>query len=101
MIEIDKDNFEEEVINAGGPVILDFWGPGCRPCLALMPKVEELAADNEGRIKFGKVNSSENRRLCINLKVMSLPTFLAFRDGKEIGRITGQSLTIEDVRALL
>ena len=99
MIKIDKDNFEEEVINAGGTVILDFWGPSCRPCLALMPKVEELAAAYEGRIKFGEVNCAENRRLCISLKVMSLPTFLVFTDGKETGRITGQALTIEDIRA--
>lgn len=99
LIQIDKDNFEEEVINASETVILDFWGPSCMPCIALMPKVEELAVDYEGRVKFGKVNSAENRRLCISLKVMALPTFLSFKDGRETGRISGQAITIEDVRA--
>ena len=99
MIELDKDNFEAEVNDSALPVVLDFWGPQCGPCLALMPDVEKLAGTFEGKVKFCKVNSAGNRRLCIQLKVMSLPTFLFYKGGECKDRLTGDEVTLEAIKA--
>lgn len=87
VIAITKDNFEQEVLHSSLPVLLDFWGPRCAPCLALMPEVEELAGIYEGKVKFCKINSAENRRLAMELKVMSLPTFQFYKNGQLIGHL--------------
>ena len=62
---------------------------GYGPCLALMPYVEEMASDCENVLKVVKVDASQNRRLCLNLRVMNLPTYLLFKDGKEVDRLAG------------
>jgi thioredoxin 1 len=95
MIEVSSDSFESEVNQSELPVLVDFWGPRCAPCQALMPFVEKLADQFKDQLKIVKVNSMENRKLCIQLKVMSLPTFLFFRDGREAARKTGEITTGE------
>jgi len=100
MIEVNKENYDTEVIQADMPVIVDFWGPGCAPCITLMPKVADLACKYEDKIKFCKLNTAGNRRLCITLGIMGLPSFLAYKNGEEIKRISGQDLKIEDVEVL-
>jgi len=99
MLVIDKDNFEAEVVKSDQPVIVDFWGPQCAPCLALMPEIEKLAAEFEGRIKIGKLNSAENRRFCMSMKVMGLPTFLFYKNGECLERLSGDEVTLDSVRA--
>ena len=99
MIEIDKDNFEAEVEKSDLPVVMDFWGPQCGPCLALMPDVEKLAVTYEGKVKFVKVNSAGNRRLCIQLKVMSLPSFLFYKGGECKDRLSVEEVNIEAIKA--
>ena len=99
MLVIDKDNFEAEVVKSDLPVIVDFWGPQCAPCLALMPEIEKLAAEFEGRIKIGKLNSAENRRFCMTMKVMGLPTFLFYKNGECQQRLSGDEVTLDSVRA--
>ncbi|MEA5113865.1 MAG: thioredoxin domain-containing protein [Geobacteraceae bacterium] len=99
MLVIDKENFESEVVNSGQPVILDLWGPKCGPCLALMPDVETLAEEYGQKVKFGKINVMENRRLAIALKVMGVPTFLFYTKGERMETITGDNVTIEAIRA--
>lgn len=99
MLVIDKENFEAEVVNSVLPVVVDLWGPKCGPCLALMPEVEALAEEYGQKIKFGKVNVMENRRLAIALKVMSVPTFLFYSKGERKESITGDDVTIEAIRA--
>jgi thioredoxin 1 len=101
MIEINKDNFEQEVIHSDKPVIVDFWGPSCQPCLKLLPEVEKLSEEYKDKVKIVKVNSAENRRLCIDLRVMGLPSFLAFKEGKEVNRISGQNITINEIEELI
>lgn len=101
MIEVNKDNFEEEVIQSEKPVIVDFWGPSCQPCLKLMPDVEELEEVYRDKVKVVKLNSVENRRVCINHRVMGLPAFLLFKDGKEIKRISGGDLTKSEIENLI
>ena len=98
MFVVDKDNYETEVVQSDMPVVVDLWGPKCGPCLALMPEVEKLAATYEGKLKFGKLNVAENRRLAISLKVMGVPTFLFFKGGELKDRITGDEVTIDAIK---
>ena len=99
MLEIDKDNFESEVTGSGVPVVLDFWGPQCGPCLALMPDVEKLAESYGDKLKICKVNVAGNRRLCIGLKVMSVPTFLFYKGGECVDRLAGDEVSLEAIKA--
>ncbi|SMG20961.1 thioredoxin family protein [Dethiosulfovibrio salsuginis] len=98
MIELDKDTFDAEVKESDIPVLVDFWGPKCTHCLALMPGVEELAKEYDGKVKFCKVNIQGNRRVAISLKVMGLPAFLFWKGGEEQARISGDSVTIDQIR---
>lgn len=99
MLEIDKDNFAQEVEQSALPVVLDFWGPQCGPCLALMPDVEKLAESYSGKLQFAKVNVAGNRRLCIQLKVMSVPTFLFYKGGECKDRLSGDEVSLEAIKA--
>ena len=99
MLVIDKDNFEQEVVGSDIPVIVDFWGPQCAPCLALMPEVEKLAAEYDGKIKIGKLNSAENRRFCMSLKIMGLPTFLFYKNGEMMTKLSGDEVSIDSIKA--
>ena len=98
MVIINADNFESEVLKSEQPVVVDLWGPKCGPCLALMPDVEALAGEYTGKIKFAKLNVMENRRLCISLKVLGVPTFLFYRNGEQKERISGEQVTLEAIR---
>jgi thioredoxin 1 len=99
MLIINSENFEAEVTKSEQPVVVDLWGPRCGPCLALMPQVEAMSGEYAGKIKFGKVNVMENRRLAIALKVMGVPTFLFYKGGVQKEIITGEQVTAESVRA--
>ena len=98
MIIVNKENFEKEVLQSEMPCVVDLWGPQCGPCLALMPDVEKLAESFKGRIKFCKLNVAENRRLVISLRVMAVPTFLFYKGGENIVRLTGDSVSIEKIK---
>ena len=101
MIEVNKENFEAEVLQSNLPVIVDIWGPSCQPCLELMPDVEALSEAYEGKVKIVKLNSAQNRRLCINYRVMGLPAFLVFKNGEEVKRISGGELQKDDIENLV
>jgi thioredoxin 1 len=96
-IDVDADTFEKEVLQSELPVMVDFWGPQCAPCLALMPQVENLGTVYGGKLKISKIDASKNRRLCLNLKVLGLPTFLFYKNGQEVDRLSGGSLKIEEI----
>ena len=100
MIEINSDSFEQEVLHSSQPVLIDFWGPQCGPCLALMPKVEAFTERYGDKVKITKVEAPKNRRLCLTLKVISLPTFLFFKNGKEVDRLGGD-ITIQLIEEYL
>ncbi len=91
LVEVTKENFDDLV--AQGTVLVDVWGPDCRPCIALMPHVEKMAADRAGDLSIVKLEAPTARRLCMTLRVMGLPAFLLFRDGAEIGRLSGGDIT--------
>ena len=96
-VELNRDNFESEILGSKEPVLVDFWGPQCRPCLALMPAVERLEKDYAGRLKVAKVNATENRMLCARLRVLGLPTYLFYKGGTEVNRLTGDDITETDI----
>ena len=96
-IEVNADTFEKEVVQSEVPVLVDFWGPQCAPCLALMPHVEGLTEKYGAKLKISKIDASKNRRLCLNLKVFGLPTFLFYKNGREVDRLTGGDLKIYDI----
>ena len=98
MLELSTDNFATEVEQSPDPVVIDLWGPQCAPCLALMPEVEKLAENYAGKVKFCKINVAGSRRLCIQLKVMSVPTILFYKSGECKGRLTGDEVSIEAIR---
>ena len=97
-VEVNRDNFQEEVVDPGVPTVVDFWGPQCKPCLALTPVVEKLAEEYQGQFRLIKIDASKNRRLCINLRLLSLPTFLFYRDGEEQNRLSGEQVSPQDLK---
>ena len=94
-VEVNKENYEKEALNSLIPVLVDFWGPRCTHCLALMPIVEEIEEKYKDRLKVTKLDASQNRRLCMNLKVMGLPTFILYQAGKEIERVVGEITPVQ------
>ncbi len=101
VVELNRDNYEIEVLQSKETVMVDFWGPQCRPCLALMPTVERLEKEYASRLKVAKVNATENRMLCAKLRVMGLPAYLFYKDGAEISRLTGEHITEGDLVAAI
>lgn len=97
IIEVNRENFEAEVVSSREPVVVDFWGPQCKPCLALMPTVERLERDFQGKVRVVKVNAAENRMLCAKLRVLGLPTFLFYKGGVEVNRLVGEKITEGDL----
>lgn len=89
MIKLGEDNFEQEVLNADVPVLVDFTAVWCGPCKMLDPIVKQLAADWDGKVKVMKLDVDENPNLAMNFQVMGVPTLMLFKDGKPVERVTG------------
>lgn len=85
---ITSENFEREVLQADVPVLLDFWAEWCAPCQMLLPVIEELAGELTG-VKICKVNVEEEPMIARKFRVMSIPTLLVIKDGKEVRREIG------------
>lgn len=85
---LNKDNFEELVLRAEKPVLVDFWATWCGPCRMIAPVIEEIAEEQDDII-VGKVNVDENPELCQKYGIVSIPTLIAFKDGKIIGQKLG------------
>jgi len=101
MIELTKENFEEEVLNSEGIVMVDYWSDNCDLCLELMPDVEKLAEEYADDVKFAKLNIKGNRRLAIGQKVLGLPAILIYVDGEKEAHLSGDELEVEDIKEKL
>lgn len=88
-INLTSKNYDEEVVKSQIPVLIDFWATWCGPCRAMMPVVEQIANESEGKIKVCKVNVDEEPELASKFDVMSIPTFVAIENGKVIGTSLG------------
>jgi len=88
-IELTDDSFEEEVINADNPVLVDFWAEWCGPCRMVSPIVDELADEYDGKAKFGKVDVDNNPEISTKYGIRSIPSLLIFKGGEVVDQIVG------------
>ncbi len=88
-IEVNDKDFDETVIKASVPILVDFWAPWCAPCRMVAPVVEELANEYEGKAGFVKVNVDGNPMIAARYGIQSIPTLILFKDGKPMQQIVG------------
>ena len=101
LIEVHKENFDEEVLGAKGVVFVDFWSPKCVPCMELFPDVEAFAERNAGKAKFCKLDAAANKRLSMAQKVLGLPAFVFYKDGERVFTFDKDSIDMDAVEAKL
>lgn len=88
-MNITTENFEKEVLQSDMPVLVDFWASWCNPCKMMTSVVEEIENEMKGKVKVCKVNIDEEADLAVKYNIMSIPTFLIFKDGKVMNKAVG------------
>ncbi len=86
---VDESTFEEQVLNAEKPVLVDFWAPWCGPCRLVSPVVEAVGEAHAAKIRTVKINTDENQQLAMRYSIFSIPTLIVFKDGREAARLVG------------
>jgi thioredoxin len=89
VLEITDGNFQTEVLSSDMPVLVDFWAPWCAPCRKIAPMIDELAAENLGAVKIGKVNIDDNQESAFKYGIEAIPTLLVFKGGQPVQRFQG------------
>ncbi|OGO33220.1 MAG: thioredoxin [Chloroflexi bacterium RBG_16_56_11] len=88
-VEIPEAKFDEAVLKAKIPVLVDFWAPWCGPCRMVAPVVDELAGEYDGKVSFFKVNVDDNPAIASRYGVMSIPTLIIFKSGQPVANMVG------------
>lgn len=89
IIELTTSTWDQEVLQAEGLVMIDFWAVWCGPCRMIAPTVEEIAKDYTGKLKVCKLNTDENPDIASRYKIMGIPTLMFFKDGQKVDQIVG------------
>jgi len=101
MLEVNKETFELEVLQAEGKVFVDFFGDGCVPCEALLPFVTQMAEKYGDRLKFVKLNTTKARRLAIGQKILGLPVIAIYENGNKLEELIKDDATESNIEALI
>ena len=88
-VAVTDGTFEDEVLKAETPVLVDFWADWCQPCKMIAPHLDKIADDHEGKLKVAKVNADENQRLMSQFKIRGIPTLILFKDGEPVETLVG------------
>ncbi len=97
MLAITKENFEAEITNHEGLVMIDFWSESCERCMEIMPDVVALSEKYGEQIKFCKLDIKGSRRLAMAQKVMGLPSMVFYKNGEKIAHLSGEEMEVEEI----
>ncbi|MHB8881690.1 MAG: thioredoxin [Thermodesulfovibrionales bacterium] len=89
VLDVTTATWDQEILQAKGLVMVDFWAVWCGPCRMIAPTVEELAKEYAGKMKVAKLNTDDNPDIASNYKIMGIPTLIFIKDGKQIDQIVG------------
>ncbi len=100
VLHVSDSTFEQDVVNASEPVLVDFWAPWCGPCKRVGPVLEELAQKLEGKLKVAKMNVDDNTSVPAQLGIRSIPTMVIYKDGKVVDTRVG-ALPLEELEGFV
>lgn len=89
VLQVTDNDFEQEILKASMPALVDFWAAWCGPCRAIAPVIEELAKDYAGKVKIAKMNVDENAKTPVKYGIRAIPTLILFKNGAVVDQITG------------
>jgi len=101
MLDLTKENFEDEVLKANGPVLVDYYSDGCVPCKALMPFVHSIGEKYGEKIKFTSLNITKARRLAIGQKILGVPVIAIYKDGEKVEELVKDDATEKNIEAMV
>jgi thioredoxin 1 len=100
VVQFTDSNFEAEVLKSDKPVLVDFWAEWCQPCRMLSPTIDQLAAEFDGKIKVGKVDTDNNLGTAVKYDIQAIPTVIVFKGGEPVKRFTGLQSKAEFTNAI-